>query len=216
MIKALMFLLRGVVVAAALLSPNRGSVFVQAAEISVHAQEPAAAASVVHPWDDEHRALQSAPSCLSDSSCCMLANYDHYTKGGTKTSLGCGSNSVQFNRVDGFTVFDADSKKCNCGCTDCPACNNVTSPVNCQSEDRSTPFPLGTVIGACRGLDDVVTLQFRLTLTVSNAEYDIGLYINTVGGNGKCESLGSRRGMAGSFGRCRLPIKLLGIEFFTV
>ena len=148
----------------------------------------------------------------------MKDNYNIYQELSNDQSLSCGSSSIKFNSVDGFTVFDAESKVCNCGCTGigCQTCDFVESPVNCQSEDKTKTFPLGTVIGACRGLDDVVTLQFRLTLTVSNAEYDIGLYINTVGGNGKCESLGSRRGMAGSFGRCRLPIKLLGIEFFTV
>ena len=218
MINALSLLLRGVVVAAALLSPSRGSVFVQAAEINVNVQEDATAASVLYPWDDKHRALASGPtptpSCFGDKSCCMLDNYNSY-RGSKDNALSCTSSSVKFISVDGFTVSDAESKACNCGCADCLACNNVTSPVNCQSEDKTKTFPLGTVIGACRGLDDVVTLQFQLTIQVL-VEYDIGLYINTVGGDGTCESLGSRRRMAGSFGRCQLPIKLLRIEIFTV
>jgi hypothetical protein len=208
MINALSLQLRGVVVAAALLSSNRGSVFVQAAEINVNFQEDPSAASVVYPWDDTHRALAapqscldggSCPSCFNDKSCCMLDNYNIY-KELKDNALGCTSQAVKFKSVDGFTVFDAESKACNCGCTGCSACNSVTSPVNCQSEDKTKTFPLGTVIGACRGIDDVVTLQFQLTIEVQ-VEFDIGLYINTVGGNGTL---------------CRLPIKLLGIEIFTV
>ena len=213
MINALSLLLRGVVVAAALLSPRRGSVFVQAAEINVNVQEDATAASVLYPWDDKHRALASEPTCFGDKSCCMQGNFNIYGK--NTQSLNCNTNSVEFIRVDGFTTFDAESKICNCGCTDCSACNSVASPVNCQSEDKTKTFSNGTVIGACRGLDDVVTLQFALTINVK-PEFDIGLYINTVGGDGTCESLGSRRRMAGSFGRCQLPIKLLRIEIFTV
>jgi hypothetical protein len=134
----------------------------------------------------------------------MTDNYNIYSKTTNEATLSCGSNSVDFLSVDGFTVFDAESKICNCGCEGCDDCSTKTSPVRCQSEDKSKTFPLGTVIDACRGLDDVLTLQFALSINVK-PEYDIGLYINTVGGDGKYESLGSRRGMAGSFGRCQLP-----------
>ncbi len=188
MIKALNLLLHGVPVATALLSANCGIVFVQASKINVKVQEAATSAFVVYPWDNEHRALGSKscweddpmtfPDCFSDKSCCMLGNYNIY-KDMKDTALSCTSQAVKFICVDSIKVFDPESQKCNCKCTGCPACNS--SLVSCQLGDKT--FPSGTEIGACRGIDDVVSLQFELTIEVQ-VEYDIGLYINTVGGNG--------------------------------
>ena len=171
MIKALNLLLHGIAVAATLLSANHGSIFVQASEINVEVQEAATSASVVYPWDNEHRALGSkscweddpttCPDCFSDKSCCMLDNYNIY-KDMKDTALSRTSQAVKFICVDSVKVFDPESQKCNCRCTGCPACNS--SLVSCQSGDKM--FPLGTEIGACRGIDDVVSLEFELTIEV--------------------------------------------------
>lgn len=201
MIKALNLLLRGVaVVAAAILlsCDHRGSAFVQALENIPDAQDAAAAVnSVLYPWDDKHRSLEkstcwdnynsntSCPSCFFDKSCCMATNYVIYSEANIGTVPSCGANSVDFISVDGFTVADGEARACNCGCSGCPTCN-IADPthVSCIALTGGKIFPSGTVIGACRGIDDVVTVQFQLTIDVKT-EFDIGLYINTAGGNGE-------------------------------
>ncbi len=91
----------------------------------------------------------------------MLGNYNIY-KDMKDTALSCTSQAIKFIRVDSVKVFNPKSQKCNCGCTGCLAYNS--SLVSCQSGDKT--FPLGTEIGACRGIDDVVSLEFELTIEV--------------------------------------------------
>jgi hypothetical protein len=203
-----------VIVAAILLSGDRGSVIVQAVEVIPDAHDATAAGtSIVSPWDEKHRALQGStcfanyptgcPSCFIDKSCCMRDNYVVYKSANSATSLSCGASSVNFISVDGFRVADGEARACNCGCTGCPTCNSADpTHVSCKALLGGKIFPTGTVIGACRGIDDVVTVQFDLTIEVK-PEFDIGLYINTVGGNGEYESR-CRRDILSASGGCFL------------
>jgi hypothetical protein len=131
----------------------------------------------------------------------MQKNYEIYET--TSNTLLCGANNVKFLSVDGFTVFDAKNRQCNCGCMGCPPCNSVVNatPVDCRYNSTMI-FPLGTLFGSCRGTNDTVTVQFELFIDVGPV-YDVGLYVNLNGGDGEYASQRRRRGMAVCCGCCR-------------
>lgn len=115
-------------------------------------------------------------ACHLTKTCCMLSNYNIFTPA-SANNLSCGSNSVDFVRVTGFTVFDPNSYPCTCGGTGGgSACTGAPGEVNCQGS------PHGTIFGACRGNDDLVDVQFNVEVNVK-PEYNVGLYVNTQGGN---------------------------------
>jgi hypothetical protein len=119
----------------------------------------------------------TCPACHYTKSCCMLENYNIFTPA-TANRLSCGSQSVQFVRVTGFTVFDSNSYACNCGGTGggSPACTGAAGQVDCMGK------PHGSIFGACRGNDDKVEVQFNVEINIK-PEFNVGLYINTKGGD---------------------------------
>lgn len=104
--------------------------------------------------------------------------YVHYNYcSASANNLSCGSNSVDFVRVTGFTVYDANSYPCNCGGTGGgSACTGAPGQINCEGK------PHGTIFGACRGNDDLVDVQFSVEVNVK-PEFNVGLYVNTLGGD---------------------------------
>ena len=62
---------------------------------------------------------------------------------------------------------------------DGPACNIPLAEGEIDCEGK----PLGTVFGACLGIDDVVEVSFTVNVEVSSAQSDVGLYINLNGGD---------------------------------
>ena len=85
-------------------------------------------------------------------------------------------------------MADPGAKKCNCEGTELgsPTCASTTNPVPCKSQfGPNRTYKTGTYIGACQGIDDVVTVQVGMTLTASDGVRNVGLYINTNGGSGE-------------------------------
>ena len=62
---------------------------------------------------------------------------------------------------------------------DGPACNTPLEEEEVDCEGK----PLGTVFGACLGIDDVVDVSFNVNVNVGSTQYDVGLYINLNGGD---------------------------------
>ena len=124
----------------------------------------------------------SCPPCHETQSCCMTDNYRIYNGG---QNLGCTSNSLDFQAVTGFKVFDEGAYECNCGdCSNgpCPSCDDpslLVDPADCMG------LPYKTVFGACRGIDDNVQVSFTVNINVGSTQYDVGLYVATDGGEGK-------------------------------
>ncbi|KAL3822208.1 hypothetical protein ACHAXA_000648, partial [Cyclostephanos tholiformis] len=196
LIRVLVLVLVVVVVVApagTLLSGNRGSVFAHAVGINPDVQDTIPAPPSVVTWDDKHRALQASKCydnnlqncapCFYTKSCCMETYYQIYE--GKPNTLSCTAQNIKFLQVDSFSVSDAEAKPCNCDCveTGCQACSITSNPVSCKEVGVTRTYRKGTVIGACRGTDDEVTVQVGMSIDVGNAEYDVGLYVNTNGGS---------------------------------
>ena len=132
-----------------------------------------------YPWGDCLTSTNKqidCPPCYFTQSCCMQTNYWIYK--GSQTLSSCASNSLSFGAVTGFDVFDPNIEECNCG----SGGKNCTDPL-AENEVDCDGKPLGTIFGACLGIDDVVEVSFSVNVTVGSDQYDVGLYINTNGGD---------------------------------
>jgi len=118
------------------------------------------------------------PACHSKKTCCMEQNYNIYT--GNPNGVGCTSNSFEVLSVGFLEVFDSGAYKCNCngGVLGTPTCGGATTD-DCQGK------ALGTYIGGCTGNDDTVEVRFKANFNIKNTEYDVALYINTLGESAK-------------------------------
>ncbi len=124
------------------------------------------------------------PQCHFDENCCMLDNAKIY---GGINNLQCTTNSLKIQDVNIIKVSDpAGAYKCNCNGVDgLPHCNEAMLPLDCQGKKIDTYF------GVCTdGAGDTVTVTFAANIQISNAEYDVALYINTEGGNASTGSSG--------------------------
>ena len=132
-----------------------------------------------HPWGDCLTSTNKqidCPPCYFTNTCCMQTNYWIY---GGSQNLGCNSGALAFGSVRNFTVFDPNIKYCNCGY---PGGTNCTDPL-AKDEVDCYGKPKDTVFGACLGIDDVVDVSFKVDVNVGSDQYDVGLYINTNGGD---------------------------------
>ena len=123
------------------------------------------------------------PSCHALGTCCMQDNFNIY---GGSNSLGCTTNSLKIQDVVVVNVADPDAYQCNCnaGVGGLPACTGDTTR-DCQGKN------IGTYFGVCTPEDTNVTVTFASNIQISNAEFDVALYINTKGrsaktGSGEC------------------------------
>lgn len=117
--------------------------------------------------DSRHRSLQ-AGNCMED------------LKG---SSLGCNSGDVEFVGVTGVVVYDEGAYLDTDGIWKGEKYKrlSVFSVRLCQTVETDTIL-FDVWKGACRGKDDYVNLAFTADINLGASRYDIGMYINTEGG----------------------------------